>query len=237
MGLTLGLGALALATVSACSSSPPTAELGFTFLVSGERGSEYDAEELAEIGAGHFANMDRLKEQGKLLLAGPFYDPLPDLGDLPAWRGIYLFATDQLTDVQAWTATDPGMVAGVFAADTYLFDGTEALVDLPAREAAARVARLAADPETPFDGFVGRSYTIVLYPGAEAFLETFAPLPEVPFAGRLTGPGPYDGHALVCLTAETPDAARTYLETHWGDDNGLILSPWYASDQVATLTP
>lgn len=236
-GLTLGLGALALAAVSACSSLPPTTELGFTFLVTGERGSEYDAEQLAEIGAGHFANMDVLKGEGKLLLAGPFYDPLPDLGELPAWRGVYIFATDQLADVATWTATDPGMVAGVFAADTYLLDGTATLAELPAREAAARAERLAADPETPYDGFVGRSYTVVLYPGADGFLETFRGLPEVPFSGRLAGPGPFDGHALVCLAAETPEAARVYLDAHWGDDNGLILCPWYASDQVATLAP
>jgi hypothetical protein len=42
------------------------------FLYRGDRVGEYSATERAEFQAGHLANITRLAEEGKLVLAGPF---------------------------------------------------------------------------------------------------------------------------------------------------------------------
>ena len=43
------------------------------FLYRGDRVNEYSAEERAELQKGHMANISRLAEEGKMVLAGPFF--------------------------------------------------------------------------------------------------------------------------------------------------------------------
>ncbi|PYV91117.1 MAG: hypothetical protein DMG05_08055, partial [Acidobacteria bacterium] len=54
---------------------------------------------------GHLANINRLAEAGKLVLAGPFYGD----GDR---RGVFIFKVDSLAEAQALTDTDPAVIAG-----------------------------------------------------------------------------------------------------------------------------
>ena len=60
-----------------------------------------------EIFAGHFANMGRLAEEGKLVLAGPLIDARPK-------RGIFIFNVATIEEAEALVNTDPAVKAGVF---------------------------------------------------------------------------------------------------------------------------
>jgi len=76
------------------------------FLLSGDRVQEYSQEERTEIQKGHMANINRLAENGKLILAGPFIDGKEK-------RGIFLFNVSTKEEAEALTNTDPAIQAGV----------------------------------------------------------------------------------------------------------------------------
>ncbi|HEY3183115.1 MAG TPA: YciI family protein [Gaiellaceae bacterium] len=61
----------------------------------------------------HVAYQRRLREQGKITLAGPFSDQ-PD----ESWRGLTMYATP-LEEARALAARDPAVVAGRLAVDVF----------------------------------------------------------------------------------------------------------------------
>ena len=77
----------------------------FGTLVRGPKSTSDQTEETKKIQEGHMANINRLAEMGKLVLAGPFYDG----GDR---RGVFIFKLDRLDEAQALTDTDPAVIAG-----------------------------------------------------------------------------------------------------------------------------
>jgi uncharacterized protein YciI len=77
----------------------------FGLLVRGPKSTREQTEETKKIQEGHMANINRLAEMGKLVLAGPFVDG----GDR---RGVFIFKVDSLSEAQALTDTDPAVIAG-----------------------------------------------------------------------------------------------------------------------------
>lgn len=73
--------------------------------------------------AGHFANMKRLSDAGKLVMAGP-------LDGVDGWRGLYVFATKDLEEAKAFTATDPVIIKGEMVAEYHSFYGSAALMTI-----------------------------------------------------------------------------------------------------------
>ncbi|GIX35518.1 MAG: hypothetical protein KatS3mg126_1297 [Lysobacteraceae bacterium] len=74
--------------------------------------------------AGHFANMERLAREGRLVVAGPFGSN-PD-----GWRGLFILATDDLDQARAWTETDPVIVHGEMVAEYRPWYGSAALMEV-----------------------------------------------------------------------------------------------------------
>ncbi|MEZ6136363.1 MAG: YciI family protein [Pirellulaceae bacterium] len=66
-----------------------------------------EKEESQKVFAGHFANMSRLAEAGKLVLAGPFIDGEPK-------RGLFILNVATIAEAEALVKTDPAVAAGVF---------------------------------------------------------------------------------------------------------------------------
>lgn len=77
-------------------------------------------EEAARLQKAHLANIARLGEEGKLVLAGPF---LAD-GQL---RGIYVFAVESVEEAQKLTETDPAIQAGRLKMELHPWYGSAAL--------------------------------------------------------------------------------------------------------------
>ena len=75
--------------------------------------------------AGHFANMERLAKEGKLVLAGPFTK------DPGGWRGLFVFAVQDIDEAKALTETDPVIVNGEMVAEYHAWYGSAATMLIP----------------------------------------------------------------------------------------------------------
>ncbi len=87
-------------------SSPP--ELASYYFVLLTRGPEWTAEKTPateKIQAAHLANITKLHDAGKLVLAGPFTDN----GN---WRGIFIFKTSSIEETKSLVENDPAVQAG-----------------------------------------------------------------------------------------------------------------------------
>ena len=94
------------------------------FLLRGDRVSEYSDTERADIQSGHMANIGKMAEMGKLIVAGPFFGN-------EELRGIYIFDVQTLEEAKALTETDPAIQAGVLKMDLKEWYGSAALMMLP----------------------------------------------------------------------------------------------------------
>jgi len=80
-----------------------------------------DGPEREEMFKGHFANIDRLADAGKLVLAGPF-------DGVSGWRGMFVLATDDLEEARKLVATDPVIQKGEMVAEYHRYFGSAALM-------------------------------------------------------------------------------------------------------------
>lgn len=71
----------------------------------------------------HMANISRLAQEGKLVLAGPFYGN-------DSLRGIYIFNTRSLDSAMKWTQTDPAIQQKSLKMDLKLWYGSAALMGI-----------------------------------------------------------------------------------------------------------
>ena len=81
-----------------------------------------DGEARTAMFAGHFANMERLANEVKLAVAGPFMPS--DSG----WRGLFIFAVESVEEAKALTETDPVIVNGEMVAEYHPWYGSAALM-------------------------------------------------------------------------------------------------------------
>ena len=91
-----------------------------------------DGPERDEMFRGHFANMQRLSDEGKLALAGP-------LDGVDGWRGLFVFAVSDLEEARKLTATDPVIIKGEMVAEYHKYYGSAALMMV--RDGHKRVAK------------------------------------------------------------------------------------------------
>lgn len=81
-----------------------------------------DPEKRKAMFAGHFANMERLGKEGKLVLAGPFEK------NAEGWRGLFVFAVADVEDARALVATDPVVIHGEMVPELHPWYGTAAVM-------------------------------------------------------------------------------------------------------------
>ncbi|NVK28602.1 MAG: hypothetical protein HWE14_11195 [Flavobacteriia bacterium] len=84
----------------------------FVMLKAGPNKDEFTPEQLREIQAGHMAHLNKLAEDGKLALAGPF-------GDDGEWRGILIFNVPTVEEVEELVNEDPAIKAGRLEAEIH----------------------------------------------------------------------------------------------------------------------
>lgn len=74
-----------------------------------------------EMFKGHFANINRLANEGVLVLAGP-------LDGVDGWRGLFVFATDDIETARKHVETDPVIQKGEMIAEYHAYYGSAALM-------------------------------------------------------------------------------------------------------------
>jgi len=80
-----------------------------------------DEEKVNELFRGHMENINRLVDDGKLIVAGP-------LGkNDKAYRGIFIFDVKTIEEAEKLVETDPAVHAGLLAVDLYEWYGSAAL--------------------------------------------------------------------------------------------------------------
>jgi uncharacterized protein YciI len=70
---------------------------------------------------GHFANIQRLAAEKKLVLAGP-------LDGTDGWRGMFVFAASDINQARDYVATDPVIVSGEMVAEYHKYYGSAGLM-------------------------------------------------------------------------------------------------------------
>ena len=101
------------------------------FLYRGEN-QTIDADSSQALQMLHLKNIERMAEEGKLVLAGPFF------GD-GTLRGIYIFNVSSIAEAESLTYTDPAIQAGVLRMELKEWYGSAALMGV--NEAHLRIAK------------------------------------------------------------------------------------------------
>lgn len=84
-----------------------------------------DPEKRRTMFAGHFANIERLAAEGKLVVAGPFSK------NEAGWRGLYIFAVEDVEEARKLVATDPVVVEGEMVPELHPWYGSAAMMSIP----------------------------------------------------------------------------------------------------------
>ncbi|MBK8946705.1 MAG: hypothetical protein IPM32_15735 [Ignavibacteriae bacterium] len=82
-----------------------------------------DSAKSAELQMAHLQNIFRLANEGKLVLAGPFF------GESEI-RGIYIFDVENVDDAKKLTETDPAIQQGSLVMELIPWYGTAALMEI-----------------------------------------------------------------------------------------------------------
>ena len=82
---------------------------------------DQDSTEAAQLQRAHLDNITRLAEEGKLVLAGPFFDNFEI-------KGIYIFAVESVEEATELTNSDPAIQAGRLVMELHPWYGSAALM-------------------------------------------------------------------------------------------------------------
>ena len=94
-------------------------------LKTGPKDAEIKGKERQDIFAGHFANIGKLANEGKLAVAGPFEK------NEKMFRGLYIFNVPTIEEAEKLVVLDPAVKAGVFVPDMTLWYGSASLMATP----------------------------------------------------------------------------------------------------------
>jgi len=81
-----------------------------------------DKAKMAELMKGHLANIGKLSDEGKIVVAGPFLEKNKE-----NYRGMFIFNTPSKEQAEQWVKTDPAVQAGVFSYEIFPWYGSAAL--------------------------------------------------------------------------------------------------------------
>ena len=91
-------------------------------LKTGPNDATVQGEERKKVFAGHFENINRLANEGKLAVAGPFGK------NDKSWRGLYIFNVPTIEEAEKLVILDPAVEAGVFVPELIPWYGSAAMM-------------------------------------------------------------------------------------------------------------
>ncbi|MBI1210735.1 MAG: hypothetical protein GC190_04685 [Alphaproteobacteria bacterium] len=86
--------------------------------------TDLSKDERAKAFRGHMANIHRLAEAGKLIVAGPFED------NAQHYEGIFVFNVPSVAEAEPLIKSDPAIAAGALAYEAYAWYGSAALQEV-----------------------------------------------------------------------------------------------------------
>ena len=110
---------------SAMVEDAPT-EMAEYFVVFLKRGPKWTAEmtpEIEKVLEGHFANIEKMKSEGKLALVGPFFGQEGE----GALAGLFIFRVDSIEEAIRLAEQDPGVKSGRFTFEAVTWYGPKGL--------------------------------------------------------------------------------------------------------------
>ncbi len=113
----------ALAAQDSAESAPKMAQYFVGLIHRGPSWSPEATQEVHELQAAHRANIKRLVESGKMVLAGPFGDD----GDM---RGLFFYNVETLEAAQALVDSDPAVKVGRLRVELHPWWGPASLATL-----------------------------------------------------------------------------------------------------------
>lgn len=100
----------------------------FVILKTGENKTT-DKEERNKLFRGHMENIQRLVDEGKMIVAGPFGE------NDKTWRGLFILNVKTVEEAKTLVQTDPAIKAGIFDVELVPWYGSAALPEyLPASD-------------------------------------------------------------------------------------------------------
>ena len=81
-----------------------------------------DKTQMSTLMKGHMANIGKLADEGKIIVAGPFLEKNKE-----NYRGMFIFNTKSKEEAEQWVKTDPAVQAGVFSYEIFPWYGSAAL--------------------------------------------------------------------------------------------------------------
>ncbi len=217
--------ASACATTAAESRDVWGIDCVFLQLKSGPRAASVSKEEAQGVFTGHFANMQRLACERKLLMAGPYGTPKRDA----ELRGVFVLDVRETDEAIALARTDPGVIAGVFRTEQVRMRTWAPLREYLEHELAIEAAAKAEGRErAPGEG--GRGYVWLTAENGRHARQALADLAGVLMWGDLA-----DGRGLALLDATNLDASAVLLEGRAEKVGPHVLDPWFGSGELVKL--
>lgn len=209
-------------------SGPAPRDYTLVLLKTGPQSGKLPKEENQKVFAGHFSNMERLANERKLLVAGPYGKGRSDA----MLRGVFVLDSKNRAEATAWAETDPPTQAGVFVLEYHDLRTTAPL----ARGLEAELARSAkekAEGHVAKPGEHGRAYVLLTAEHGDMARRELADLiaaKSVVLFADLD-----DTRALVILDAKDLVAARELLGARAEQLGAHTLDEWFASDLLVEL--
>lgn len=225
------LGTCVLLLAAACQSTAVAPERGpardcvFLQLKSGARSGTIPKDELEQVFAGHFANMQRLAEAGQLLVAGPYGKPKRD----PELRGVLILSPADVDEAEALARTDPGVIAGEFRTESVRMR-THAPLDAYIEHELAKRAKDKAEGIERELGEGMRSYVWLTAEHGRRARQAMLDMQGILLWGELA-----DGRAIALVDAENVDACATLLGERANSMGPFVMDPWFGSGELMKL--
>lgn len=200
---------------------------GYTlvYLKTGPKSGQLPEAESKAAFAGHFANINKLAQERKLLVAGPFGKERHD----PALRGIFILKA-QGEEAKAQAATDPAVMAEVFVLEFHDIRTDKDLAGALERYFELETKAKAEGRELKLEETM-RHYVWLTAEKGEDARRALQPLVE---QGKVFLVADLDKNRLLALLdATSAEIARKDFEATLAKIGDHHLDEWYGSNQLA----
>lgn len=215
--------------IGCAASSDASLDTHYTFiyLKSGPSSGQGDAEARTKMFQGHMSNMQRLADERKLLIAGPFSKPADK-----TWRGIFIFDIPTVEQAREIAASDPGVIAGEFIADIHPLRGSSSFRRTPDLEREMLAKQGSAPPREPGSSPPNiRAYVMVT---ADQFDAASAAIAKSEWKEKMVWRGRFTGTSRGVFVLDESDAAKVRAAIN--ESAGTCsVDGWYSTTSLTGL--